>query len=164
MAGSASVPTPVATQDLAPEGIEIPAIGVSGSLIPLGVDADGGWAVPNVETPEQASWFSEGPMPGEVGPAVILGHVDGSGRAGVFARLSEMERGDVVIVHGRGDTLTQFEVTRTDQVPKRDFPTGEVLGETSSREIRLVTCGGSFDPSEDSYRDSVIVYGTASPS
>jgi len=149
-----------ALPELMPASIDIPAIDAVSSLIPLGVTERGGWEVPPVETPLQASWFSEGPMPGEPGPAVVLGHVDGGGEPGVFARLTELDVGDEVIVHARSGRVSVFRVTGTEQVAKSAFPTGEVLGETAGPELRLVTCGGSFDPAADSYRDSVIVYAT----
>lgn len=149
-----------ALPELMPASIDIPAIDAVSSLIPLGVTERGGWEVPPVETPQQASWFSEGPMPGEPGPAVVLGHVDGGGESGVFARLTELDVGDEVIVRARSGLVSVFRVTGTEQVAKSAFPTAEVLGETAGPELRLVTCGGSFDPEEDSYQDSVIVYAT----
>lgn len=142
----------------APVGLRIDVIDVTSTLVPLGLNADDTIEVPPVENPMQAGWYRHGPTPGEIGPAVILGHVDGGGRAGVFARLDELSTGDEIAVT-RGDGRTAvFAVTRSAQLPKSRFPTEAVYGDTRTAQLRLITCGGEFDESGGSYRDNVIVY------
>jgi sortase (surface protein transpeptidase) len=131
---------------------------VASSLVGLGLNADGTVEVPPVTAPMQAGWFAGGPRPGEPGPAVILGHVNGGGHAGIFARLHELKAGDEVLI-GRSDGgSARFVVRRVDQVAKNEFPTDAVYGDTAGPELRLITCGGTFDRAAHSYRDNVIVY------
>ena len=147
------------TQDVAPpREISIPRIDARSSLVELGLNADQTVQVPPVDAPMQAGWFTGAPRPGAPGPAVILGHVNGGGRAGIFARLHELTEGDEVLVRRTDNTTVRFTVTRVDQVSKRRFPTEEVYGNTEEPELRLITCGGSFDHDAHSYRDNVIVY------
>jgi sortase (surface protein transpeptidase) len=141
-----------------PAEIDIPRIGATSSLVGLGLAADGTVEVPPVEAPMQAGWFTGAPKPGEPGPAVILGHVNGGGQAGIFARLHELAAGDEVLVRRTDGSVARFTVTRVDQVSKASFPTEAVYGDTKGPELRLITCGGTFDRSERSYRDNVIVY------
>ncbi|SFK41086.1 LPXTG-site transpeptidase (sortase) family protein [Amycolatopsis sacchari] len=155
-AENAGGPVTVAVAD--PSAVDIPKIGAHSSLVPLGVNADGTVQVPPVETPQQAGWYHEGPPPGDVGPAVILGHVDGKGQKGVFYRLHELKPGDEVTVSRVDGSVARFSVTRVDQVDKDQFPTEAVYGDTSDPELRLITCGGSFDHAAHSYRDNIIVY------
>jgi sortase (surface protein transpeptidase) len=152
-------PTTTATTAV-PAGIDIPRIGARSSLVGLGLDAEGAVQVPPVEEPMQAGWFTGAPKPGEPGPAVILGHVNGGGQAGIFARLNELAEGDEVLIRRTDGTVARFTVTRVDQVPKADFPTEAVYGDTEGPELRIVTCGGTFDHGAHSYRDNVIVYAT----
>jgi hypothetical protein len=49
-------------------------------------------------------------------------------------------------------------VRRVDQVAIGQFPTDAVYGDTAGPELRLITCGGTFDRATHSYRDNVIVY------
>ncbi|WP_433788142.1 class F sortase [Actinomycetospora sp. CA-101289] len=128
------------------------------SLVPVGVDAARQIEVPSVHTPEQAGWYRHGPTPGEQGPAVIVGHVDGDGRRGVFADLVEARPEDVITVVRRDGSTAVFAVTHVEQVPKDSFPTGAVYGNTTGAELRLITCGGALDPTGHSYEDNVIVY------
>jgi sortase (surface protein transpeptidase) len=137
----------------APEWLEIPAIGAESSLVPLGLTADGQHEVPPLEQQHQAGWFEPGPEPGQPGPAIILGHVNGDGKPGVFARLTEVAVGDEVLVDGRAYRV--YEVLTAD---KDAFPRDRVYGNTDRPELRVITCGGAFDENAASYEDNVIVF------
>jgi hypothetical protein len=62
-----------------------------------------------------------------------------------------------VLVHRVDGTTARFTVTAVDRYPKDRFPTGAVYGPTPRAELRLVTCGGDFDPHRGSYTDNVVV-------
>ena len=141
-----------------PTEIRIPKIGAKSSLVPLGLNPDETVEVPPVEQPMQAGWYKLARTPGEAGPAIILGHVDGNKQAGIFFRLKELGAGDEVEVSRKDGTTARFRVTRTEQIAKNNFPTEAVYGETTEPELRLITCGGSFDAAAHSYRDNIIVY------
>lgn len=146
---------------IVPDSVEIPSIGAQSSLVALGRGPDGGWAVPDVQHPEQASWYSDGPVPGSRGPAVILGHVNGGGRPGVFARLGELQAGAEVLVRGQDGRTVTFVVTRIQRELKTAFPSGEVFAAVPDAQLRLITCGDRFDPSTGHYVGSVIAYAVA---
>jgi sortase (surface protein transpeptidase) len=141
-----------------PLWIDVPAIGAKSSLVPLGLNADDTIEVPPVDQPMQAGWYKHSPTPGQTGPAVVLGHVNGGGRDGIFARLHELRAGDEIRIGREDGQVARFVVERTDQVPKNRFPSDAVYGNTSEPELRLITCGGSFDEDADSYRDNIIVF------
>ncbi|QWF79377.1 class F sortase [Amycolatopsis sp. CA-230715] len=143
-----------------PAAIDIPKLGAHSSLIPLGLNADDTIEVPPVSQPMQAGWYRYGPTPGETGPAVVLGHVDGNKLPGIFFRLKELKPGDAVTVSRKDGSTARFVVREVDQVPKDTFPTDAVYGDTAAPELRLITCGGSFDHAAHSYRDNIIVYAT----
>jgi sortase (surface protein transpeptidase) len=141
-----------------PVRVTIPKINADSSLVPLGLDPDGTLQVPSVNEPWQAGWFTGAPTPGEVGPAVIAGHVDGRKMKGIFFRLRELVAGDVVLV-GRADgTTATFVVSERQQIAKSRFPTERVYGDTPGPELRLITCGGAIDRPNRNYLDNVIVY------
>lgn len=141
-----------------PVDVRIDAIGAESSLVGLGLNPDKTVAVPPVSQPKQASWYNLGPTPGAVGPAVILGHVNGGGEDGIFARLHELKPGDQVKVARKDGKTALFTVTKLEQTPKNSFPTLAVYGDTPGAELRLITCGGSFDKGRRSYNDNIIVY------
>ena len=151
--------SPVTRTVAAPARVTIPAIGVDSTLSELGVDAAGA-LVPPADF-AQAGWFAAGPAPGEVGPAVLAGHVDDHWGPAVFFRLEELTPGDRVEVTDRDGQALSFTVTRVAEYPKSDFATAEVYGPTTGPELRLITCGGAFDRSRRSYTDNVVVFATA---
>lgn len=138
-----------------PVSVSIPAIGVRSDLVRLGLEPDGSAEVP--DDPQFADWFTEGPRPGDAGPAVISGHVDTTAGPAVFARLDELAPGDEVEVTTSTESV-RFEADRTEQVPKDMFPTDRVYGPVPGEQLRLITCGGSFDHSVGHCRDNVVVY------
>jgi hypothetical protein len=152
-------PTPGLPRSV-PTWVDIPAIAAKSTLVQLGVNADKSVQVPPVSQPLQAGWYKFGPTPGQVGPAVILGHIDGDHQEGIFWRLHELKRGDTVQVGRKdGKTLT-FTVRKVEEKPKTTFPTSAVYGNTADPELRLITCGGAFDASTRNYLDNIIVFAT----
>lgn len=138
-----------------PTRLRIPSVKIDTRLDPLGLAADGTLATPTEF--ERAGWFADGTAPGDVGPAVIAGHVDNRTAGAVFYRLAELKRGAKVEVERDGHWLT-FTVTAREEYPKATFPTARVYGPTPGPELRLITCGGEFDKSRGSYRDNIVVY------
>jgi len=139
-----------------PTRVQIPSLGVDSTLAPLGIDAAGALVPP--EDFDQAGWFTGGPAPGEVGPAVVAGHVDSRTGPAVFAGLARLEADDLVVVDRADGTTLRFAVTRVERHAKDDFPTEEVYGPTTGPELRLITCGGAFDRAAGSYLDNVVVW------
>jgi sortase (surface protein transpeptidase) len=140
-----------------PVSVDVPKIGAHSSLVPLGVNADNTIEVPPLSQPMQAGWYTYGPTPGELGPAVILGHVDGNKKPGIFYRLKELVPGDKIAVARKDGTTADFVVTKVDKVPKDDFPKS-VYDDTPDAQLRLITCGGAFDRASHNYLDNIIVY------
>jgi hypothetical protein len=141
----------------APVWLRVPAAGIDTALPAVDLDAAGALVPP----PVGAGWYARGPAPGEIGPAVITGHVDWAGSPGVFARLQDLAPGDEVVVGHADGTTTRFTVTGVARYAKADFPTAAVYGSTTDAELRLITCGGAFDRAVGSYRDNVVVTAVA---
>ncbi len=147
-------PAPVA----APASLTIPLIGVTTNLITLGLAAGGAMQVPGTTT--VAGWYTGSPRPGSIGSAVIVGHVDSKTGPGVFVRLDELKSGNDVFVKRADGTTAEFRVTKVQEYLKDKFPTQEVYGPTPDAELRLITCGGAFDPATGHYLSNVVVYAT----
>lgn len=115
-------------------------------------------AVPSVHTPKQAAWFEPGPEPGQAGPAVIVGHIDGDHIPGVFYKLRDAHAGDQVVVHLKDGSTKTFNVYSVETVPKDGFPADHIFGYTPGPELRLITCGGDFDAAARSYKSNTVVF------
>jgi hypothetical protein len=139
-----------------PVAMSIPRLGVRSPLDDLGLGRDGAMEVP--ENPARAGWFSGGPSPGALGPAVIAGHVTWNGPRAVFHRLSTMRPGDQVAVTRKDGKIAVFTVTRVARFSKSQFPSRAVYGPIDHAGLRLITCGGTYDAARHRYLDNVVVF------
>ncbi|WP_105971519.1 class F sortase [Streptomyces geranii] len=129
----------------APAEVAVPSLGISGSLMELGLNADGTVEVPPAERGMTAGWYTGGVLPGQVGAAVVIGHNDTRFGRAVFHDLKKIAKGaDITVTDTNGDTA-HFTVTATESVGKHAFPTEKVYGPTQDRALRLITCDGDFD-------------------
>jgi hypothetical protein len=140
----------------APVRLRIAAIGVDTTLERLGLNGDGTIEVPS--DPNQAGWYTNGPAPGEQGPAVILGHLDSATGPAVFWRLSSLKAGSEVAVAREDGSTATFVVQRVTSFPVDRFPTDQVYGATSDPELRLITCGGAYSVLQRRYLNNVVVF------
>jgi LPXTG-site transpeptidase (sortase) family protein len=158
-ASPSSLPQAGTGETAKPVTLTIPLIGVRTTLITLGREADGSMEVP-VST-SVAGWYTGSVLPGSVGPSVIAGHVDSKSGPGVFFRLPQLREGDKVYVTRADKSTAEFRVTEVQTYAKDKFPTQSVFGATPDPELRLITCGGTFDHATGHYLSNVVVYLTA---
>jgi hypothetical protein len=139
-----------------PVSVVIPSIGVRSGLVRLGLTSSGALQVPSTVT--VAGWYTGSARPGAIGAAVIVGHIDSHTGPGIFYRLHTLHRGSKVYVRRADGTVAVFEVTLVRSYPKAQFPTLAVYGPVPYAELRLITCGGSFDFATGHYLSNTIVY------
>ena len=144
------------TQRSRPLTLIVPAIGVKTSVSELGLQPDHEVMVPT--TIHTVGWYIDGPAPGQLGSAVILGHVDSSKGAGVFFNLKSLKAGDSISVVSKDDVTTRFVVTKVVQYSKDTFPDRLVYGSHGTRSLQLVTCGGVFDHATGHYESNIVVF------
>ena len=142
-----------------PVSVTIPAIGVRSPLLRLGLNPDGTMAVPDLATSaDEAAWYKYSVTPGQIGTAVIEGHVDSEVGPAVFFRLGALHPGDHIDVALADGMTAVFRVTGVREYTKIDFPTEMIYGPTHYSSLRLVTCGGTFDYATGHYLSSVVVF------
>jgi sortase (surface protein transpeptidase) len=152
----APAPQPAQRPVPEPTRLVIPSIGVRTALVHLGVTASGALQVPS--SVSVAGWYTASARPGAIGAAVIAGHIDSVSGPGVFFRLRLLHPGSRVYVRRADGSLAVFEVTAVHSYLKRRFPTEAVYGPEPNPQLRLITCGGTFDYATGHYLSNVIVY------
>lgn len=141
-----------------PSYLAIPKLKISAPVTAVHRTSDGSVGTPPLKEHNLAGWYDESVSPGENGPSLIDGHVNGDGRNSVFANLKALQKGDLITVTRRDGATVKFQVTWVQITRKSGFPWDSVLGWTVGPTLRLVTCGGPFNYSTGHYRDNVIVY------
>jgi hypothetical protein len=148
-----------------PVSVAIPAIGVRSPLLRLGLNPNGTIAVPDISTSaDEAAWYKNSVTPGQIGTAVIEGHVDSEVGPAVFFRLGALHPGDHINVTLADGMTAVFRVTGVREYAKADFPTEMIYGPTHYASLRVVTCGGTFDYATGHYLSSVVVFASLASS
>jgi hypothetical protein len=155
-----------------PLSLRIPAISVdTGALSTVGLNTDGTMQVPPLADPLLAAYYKLGPVPGADGPALVVGHVNGSGKEGVFARLHSVVVGDTVALAEPGGSTKTYTVYKTAEYDKCvdatgkakpasqcTYPWSTILAPVPGSELRLITCTGPLNTALHSYTDNYVVY------
>lgn len=144
-----------------PVGLQIPAADIAVDVVPVGVAGDGQMEIP--ESGFEVGWYRYGAAPGQgEGSPVLASHVDTLAEGkGVLARLTDLRAGDLVSVTLEDGSTVDYQVTARRTEPKAELDVGTLFDRSGPEQLRLVTCGGPWQPERSSYRDNVIV--TAEP-
>src|SRR5580698_9924056 len=154
---------PLTLRRSVPVSVRIPAIGVTSYLLHLGVNADGAIQVPSLYTEAgEAAWYKYSVTPGQVGAAVIEGHVDSYQGPAVFFRLGALRPGNQIDVTLADGITAVFRVTGVREYAKDKYPAEMIYGPTDYAALRLITCGGDFDYATHHYLSSVVVFAVLS--
>ncbi|MCX4990683.1 MULTISPECIES: class F sortase [unclassified Streptomyces] len=142
-----------------PQRVDIPSMGVQAPVVARGLDRRGGIDPPPYEQPGVVGWYAAGAKPGAAGTALMVGHVDTETRPAVFYKLSAVKPGDTVRVVRDDGTVAEFTVDDVQVLARDHFDARQAYGERQSgrAELRLITCGGTFDRTSGSYTANVIV-------
>lgn len=140
-----------------PTQITIENLQIDYPVNPVGQLEDG-----SIETPDifdkWVGWYKYSPTPGDVGPAVLVGHVDTYKGPSVFWRLSEATPGQIVQIKREDGQIAKYKIYEVNQYSQDEFPTEKVYGNTETPELRLITCGGNFNYFTLKYNKNTVVY------
>jgi hypothetical protein len=143
--------------DIYPVKINIPKINVQAPFgNPLGIMKNGEVEVP--KDYDEVGWYKYGPVPGSLGPAVVLGHVDSKTGPAVFYSIGQLAVGDEIIItlsDGREET---FLIEHSELYEQGSFPTISVYGDIDYAGLRLVTCSGQYDKKVKRYSHNRVIF------
>ncbi|MFI6157194.1 class F sortase [Kitasatospora sp. NPDC051170] len=142
----------------APTRLRIPQIAVDAPFSELTLDATGQLNAPPPDDKNLVGWYRDGVTPGERGSAVVAGHVDTTKGPAVFLLLSLLVPGSTVEVSRADGTVAVFMVDSVETYAKNAFPDQKVYGKTPDAQLRLITCGGTYDKKKKDYLDNVVVF------
>jgi LPXTG-site transpeptidase (sortase) family protein len=163
VASGAPAPTVSPTSDLAlprsaPKRLVIPTIAVDAPFTPLTLGAGGQLNAPPEGNRNLVGWYEGGVTPGEPGAAIVAGHVDTTTGPAVFLLLDDLKKGSDVDITRDDGTVATFKVDAVETFSKSEFPDEQVYGKVTTPQLRLITCGGSYDRKAKDYTDNVVVF------
>ncbi|MFE4449502.1 class F sortase [Streptomyces sp. NPDC056796] len=156
------VPLPPAHDPLdgaAPQRVELPSVGIDATVVRRGLDDEGAIEPPPFETPGAVGWYAEGTEPGTKGAALFVGHVDTETKPAVFYGLSAARPGEKVRVSRSDGKIAEFTIDDVQVLTRKRFDAQKAYGprEDGRAELRLITCGGTYDHASHAYTANVIV-------
>ncbi|MEU3779839.1 class F sortase [Streptomyces sp900129855] len=142
-----------------PQRVDIPDLGVQAPVVARGLDDRGAVDPPPFDQAGVVGWYAGGAQPGAKGTALLVGHVDTETRPAVFYRLSTLKAGETVRVVRDDGKVAEFTVDDVEVVQRDHFDARQAYGprRPDRAELRLITCGGTFDRATRSYTANVIV-------
>ncbi|MFI7364578.1 class F sortase [Streptomyces sp. NPDC050149] len=141
-----------------PLRVDIPALHVSAPLVDLALDSRGKLGVPDPAERNLAGWYRDGVTPGSPGTAIVVAHVDTPTGPAAFAGLDTLRPGATVDVRRADGTVATFRVYAIEEFEKSAFPSDRVYGPTKDAQLRLLTCGGAYDPAAGGYQSNVVAF------
>ncbi|MFD5700080.1 class F sortase [Streptomyces lasiicapitis] len=158
----AGVELPPAREPLAaarPQRVDVPALGVRAPVVARGLDQAGAIDPPPYAQPGVVGWYGGGVRPGAKGTSLFVGHVDTESRPAVFYHLSALRPGAKVRVTRDDGSLAEFTVDDVQVLGRDGFSAKTAYGprEEGRAELRLITCGGTFDRTSRTYSANVVV-------
>lgn len=156
---------PVTAAAADPVQVTIPSLRVTDEVVPVGLCETKApprceKGIGEMELPEvtETGWYRLGPRPGELGRAILAGHVDWKGTPGAFKQLGALRPGDLIRTTDAAGIEREWRVYDVHQIPKRDYAARAVpllFDDSRGPELALVTCSG--DVSGGEYSDNTIV-------
>lgn len=143
-------------QNIKPIKITIPKINVQSSIVDLSLEKDGSLQVP--KDTNKVGWYVYAPPPGEVGPAVMVGHKDSNFGKAIFYNLNQLQIGDTIQVERSDGATIVFAVEGKEEYSQNNFPTQKVYGAIDYPGLRLITCSGKFQRGLGRYSHNLVVY------
>ena len=140
----------------AADTLAITAQHVTAPIDRVDVRADNSLVIPG--DVHRVGWFrGAGQLDGGIGSLLIAGHVNYVGQGtGALGRIGQLRVGDPIVTRGTGApqgwrviSLTSY--LKSDGLPSAIFRAG------GTRQLTLVTCGGTLDASRGNYLSNIVV-------
>jgi len=115
------------------------------------------------ENVQHVGWWDGSAYAGDpFGSTVVAGHVDSAtGGLGFFARLLQVQRGEVVTLRG-GDRQQRYRISSVRTVAQQALATSSAaFDQSGEHRLVLITCTGRYRPERGGYDSNLVV--TAEP-
>lgn len=141
----------------APVRLQIPTLTIDAMVEAVGRDINGAMDIP--AQVDNVAWYAPGYLPGELGNAVIAGHLDrANGAPAIFWSIDKLAVGDLIIVTAADGTQYHFAVTQLETYPYDQAPIEAIFGFSLRSQLNLITCKGQWNSGQRNYSNRLVVY------
>ena len=152
-------PTPeiIANYTVAPDRpryLSIPSLNITNAkIIPVGRTHTGAMGTPN--NIFDTGWYTGSAKPGTGGTMIIDGHNGGPTKIGVFKYLPDAALGESIIIERGDGQIFTYEIVENVDVPLAEadayMDTAAASPKSGRESLTLITCSGTWDPSQQNY-------------
>jgi LPXTG-site transpeptidase (sortase) family protein len=136
----------------------IPKLKINTTLGEVGLTPQA--AVGTPKEPWRPAWFNLGPLPGDAGSSVIVGHsgIWENGQKTIFNNLSNLLAGDKIYIKDEKDETKVFIVQKLLSYNQDDDAPEVFYSEDNKSHLNLITCDGIWDSVSKSYPKRLVVF------
>jgi LPXTG-site transpeptidase (sortase) family protein len=140
-----------------PVHLKIPGINVDSAIESVSLTPEGAVGIP--KDPDNAAWYNLGPIPGNIGSAVMSGHVNWYyGAKGVFENLNKLKPGDKIeVLDDKGSTIS-FVVRESRSYDAAADATDVFYSKDGKAHLNLITCEGVWNKLAKQYSKRLVVF------
>jgi len=136
----------------------IPKLKINTTLGEVGLTPQATVETPN--EPWRPAWFNLGPLPGDTGSSVIVGHSGlwENGQETIFNNLSNLLAGDKIYIKDEKGETKVFVVQKLLSYDQADNVPEIFYSEDNKSHLNLITCGGIWDNVSKSYPKRLVIF------
>ncbi|HJP95966.1 MAG TPA: class F sortase [Candidatus Saccharimonadales bacterium] len=141
-----------------PRYLFIPDISVRAIVKPLGLTQDQRVAAPS--NIFYTGWYTGSSKPGSPGAMLIDGHVSSWEAQGVFYRLKELRKGQIITVQRGDNTQLSYKISKIQTYNNDDVDMAAALAPINPNKpgLNLMTCAGSVKKGTNEFSKRLVVF------
>lgn len=140
-----------------PMRIQIPNINIDAPFEYVGINSQG--AVDAPEDPDKVAWYSGGTRPGDIGSAVITGHLNWyNSTNGIFTNLHKIQLNDKIVIQDDQGIMLSFIVREIRSYNANEEAIDVFISDDGKSHLNLITCEGSWDKVANSFSKRLVIF------
>lgn len=141
-----------------PVRLKIPVIKIDAPLESVGLTTQGAVDVP--KNPMNAAWYKLSPRPGNVGNAVITGHIGRwkKGGGSVFDNLHMLKKGEHLFIEDENGVTITFVVRKIQRYDANANTTEVFVSNDEKSHVNLITCDGVWNKISKNYPQRLVIF------
>lgn len=139
-----------------PSRLHIPSVQLDAPVVPVGILENGQMDVP--QSSDIVGILSPGPLPGEIGTAIMAGHVDSQTGPAIFYPLKKIKTGDPVLISNEEGQSLVFKVISVESYITSEAPLDKIFGDTDQSRLNLITCTGKYNRKLGTHEKRLVVF------
>lgn len=140
-----------------PRTLTVPRLDINARVKRMVTHSDGDLSAP--KNIYDVGWYDGSVIPGEEGTALLIGHVFGTTKSGVFGRIHNVQLGDGIRIERGDGQVIDYTVQEIEHISREEFTLEQALKpiEGSKSSLHLLTHSGRYDVRTNKYEKRILI-------